>query len=142
MMVLLKDYKIFLTIVGPVQINIPPSVRNDSRVKIIGPVSRNLIEEYYMNSDLFLFPTRSDGFGLTQLESIAHGVPIIASRNCGKVVIDGFNGFLLDDLSPFSLAKIVKELVNNPELILKLKNNCILSTDFSLEVYGRELLNS
>ncbi len=55
--------------VGPVQISIPSELKANARVKWFGVVPRSRVYEYYKQADLFVFPTLSDGFGLTQLEA-------------------------------------------------------------------------
>ena len=60
--------------------------------------------EHYRASDLLVFPSHSDGFGMAQIEAQGWGLPIVASRNCGRVVRDGETGFLLDEVSPPAIA--------------------------------------
>ena len=47
-------------------------------------------------ADLFLMPSSSESFGLSALEALATGVPVIGSDVAGlpEVVLDGENGFL------------------------------------------------
>jgi glycosyltransferase involved in cell wall biosynthesis len=49
------------------------------------------------SADLFLLPTQSESFGLSALEALATGVPVIGARAGGlpEVVRDGETGALL-----------------------------------------------
>jgi len=75
--------------------------------------------EYYAASDIFVFPTIYEPFGLTIIEAMASGLPIITSRVAGAadLIIDGVNGLLLraaSDVNDFA-AKI-ELLLSNAEL--------------------------
>lgn len=54
------------------------------------------IDPYLASGDLFLLPSEMESFGLAALESMAYGVPVIATQSGGipEVVIDGQTGFL------------------------------------------------
>ncbi|MEH1789734.1 MAG: glycosyltransferase family 4 protein [Nostoc sp.] len=110
---LLKDQPIEFLIVGLVGVTKPVS-EEYNQVKWIGAVPRSMTASYYQQADVFIFPTLSDGFGLTQLEAQAWKLPIIASRNCGEVVVDGVNGCLLSEVSGVAIAQALKFCLNNP----------------------------
>ena len=61
--------------------------------------------------------------GITQLEAMAQGMPVIASMNCGPVVEDRVNGLLLDDLSPETIAGSIEELAGNDDFLRFLQDN-------------------
>ena len=59
------------------------------------------LAHYYANADVFVFPSRSDTFGVVMLESIACGTPVAAYPVTGPVdvITPGVNGFLDEDLN-------------------------------------------
>jgi glycosyltransferase involved in cell wall biosynthesis len=106
---ILRDEPVEFWMVGPVEVangnTIGDAGRrrfpqgNGDRVKWFGPATRNQVAEFYRDADVFILPTLSDGFAITQLEAQAHGLPVIASKNCGEVVENGVNGITLDEPS-------------------------------------------
>ena len=106
---LLSGEPIEFTFVGPVQIAIPADLRDNRQVRWQGPAPRPATSQFYKDADVFLFPTFSDGFGLTQLEAQAWKLPVITTRFCGEVVEHGRNGWILPEITPQSIANILRE---------------------------------
>jgi len=111
--------------VGPIQMRVPARWRNAPNTKWIGGVPRSDAKEYYKNADVFLFPTLSDGFGLTQLEAQAWQLPVIASQFCGDVVRDGINGLVLDEVSGRAIADAIRSLIAQPERLPTMSANSV-----------------
>ncbi len=120
---MLKNEPVDFTFAGPIGVKIPDDLLNMSNVRFLGPVDKATTERLYRESDVFLFPTLSDGFGLTQLEALGHGLPVIASRNCGQVVDDRVNGLVLYEVTPEAISEAIMELVRDRDLLAKLKGN-------------------
>jgi glycosyltransferase involved in cell wall biosynthesis len=59
------------------------------------------LAHYYANADVFVFPSKTDTFGVVMLESISCGTPVAAYPVTGPldVISSGINGYLADDLS-------------------------------------------
>ena len=59
------------------------------------------LAHYYANADVFVFPSRSDTFGLVMLESMACGTPVAAYPVTGPIdiITPGVDGCMDDDLS-------------------------------------------
>jgi glycosyltransferase involved in cell wall biosynthesis len=111
---LLAGQPVEFRIVGPIQVPLPEQLARHPMVRFLGPVPRSEAMQQYQWADLFLFPTFSDGFGLTQLEAQAWKLPIIASHFCGDVVTHGRNGRLLDELSGEAIAQIIRSFLREP----------------------------
>ena len=137
---LLKNEPIEFQFVGPAQISIPDDIRSNPRVRWFGRVSRGETASFYRRADVLIFPTLSDGFGLTQLEAQAYGLPIIASRDCGDVVRDGVNGLRLPDLSGESIAHALRHCLCDPDRLRTFAENAIQSEKIDLNGLAQALL--
>lgn len=57
----------------------------------------NNLHEYYEMGDVFVFPTRYDGWGVVINEAMASGMPVITTYDCGAsfdLILESYNGFL------------------------------------------------
>ncbi len=109
---LLRDQPIEFWVVGSQGIDRLESAQG--QLRWLGSVPRSTTAQYYQLADVFLFPTISDGFGLTQLEAQAWQLPIIASGFCGAVVKDQVNGLILKAVSGDAIAQALQLCLNNP----------------------------
>ncbi len=110
------------------------------KVKLIGSVGHLDTPRYFGNADVFLLPTHSDGFAITQLEAIASGLPIIASKNCAPVVTHDKNGILLDSVSVASVTDAVNRLAHDRSLLAHFRENLSEIEVFSLENLSERLI--
>ena len=125
--------------VGPVQVSIPPRLREHPQVKWLGVAPRSKVEAYYRQADVFILPTLSDGFGLTQLEAQSWKLPVIASRFCGEVVTDGVNGVVLEDVSGQAIAEVLLKFLRAPQMLKAMSANSGVSERFSLKTLASSL---
>lgn len=106
-----------------------------------GIVTRAETDQYYKDADVFLFPTLSDGFGLTQLEAMAWQVPVIATPFCGAVVEPDKNGWVMNEITVEELVRILNGIIENPNQLKRYSSNCLQRTaEFSTETFGQQLL--
>ncbi len=137
---LLRDEPIEFWMVGPIQIEVPADLRNNRKFHWTGPVPRSSAANYYRDADVFLFPTFSDGFGLTQLEAQACKLPIIASNFCGEVVEDGRNGFVLPEVSATAIADALRSCLTDPARLREFSKSAVPPERFGLKRIGEQLL--
>jgi glycosyltransferase involved in cell wall biosynthesis len=93
----------------------------DQRVQFTGFVKDNLQKAMFFHAaDVFVLPsvTSQEIFGIVNLEAMAAGVPIVASKIGGipDVVTDGDTGLLVPPNDPDAIAKAVVTLISDPEL--------------------------
>jgi glycosyltransferase involved in cell wall biosynthesis len=137
---LVQNEPIEFHFVGPIQISVPHDLKNNPKVRWLGIVPRSEVDAFYQRADLLIFPTLSDGFGLTQLEAQAWSLPIIASRFCGEVVDDGRNGIVLDELSPNAIAAALRSCLREPARLHTFSANTITTNRFNLKAVAQSLL--
>lgn len=137
---LLRDEPVDFCMVGPKPASLPERLRNLSAVRWTGHVPRSDAAEHYRHADVFLFPTHSDGFGMTQLESLAWKLPVIASRNGGDVVADGENGILLPEVSAAAIAEAIRGLLQDPGRLISYSAEARVAEDYTLHRLGDRLL--
>ncbi|MFN3625558.1 MAG: glycosyltransferase family 4 protein, partial [Hyphomicrobium sp.] len=77
-------------------------------VLFVGKKTGEALAECYASADVFVFPSRTDTFGMVLLEAMASGVPVAALPVCGPqdVVTDGVTGVLSNDLRQAALSAL------------------------------------
>jgi len=98
---------------------------NIEKEKIIMPGYVENIWEYYKAMDIFLLPSRSEGFSLALLEAGAAGLPVIASDIPGndELIKDGENGLLFEVNKPEELSGAIIKLSDIENLKEKFAKN-------------------
>ena len=71
-----------------------------SDVLFVGAKEGEELAKYYASSDVFVFPSKTDTFGIVMLEAMASGLPVAAHPVTGPIdVIEDFeNGYLSNNL--------------------------------------------
>jgi glycosyltransferase involved in cell wall biosynthesis len=110
-------------------------------ITFLGQVPRSQVGAFYQQGDVFLLPTISDGFAITQLEALAHGLPVIVTPNCGRVVKDGATGFIVPPRNPEALAQALLRFVRDRKLAAKMAPQCrAAARGFSIANCGARLV--
>jgi glycosyltransferase involved in cell wall biosynthesis len=104
-------------VVGPIGISAVAVARAPSNLRFHGRATRDQLTAWYSRSDVFVLPTISDGFAVTQIEALAHGLPVIATTSCGDVVSDGRDGFVVPPRRPDLIAQAILRYLDEPELL-------------------------
>jgi len=113
----LQNENIEFLLAGPVGISESAIRRFPANIKLLGRITRDQLGAVYRQAHLFVLPTLSDGFAVTQLEAMAHGLPVIATPNCGRVVRDGHDGLVVPARDGTALASAIASLHSDRELL-------------------------
>jgi D-inositol-3-phosphate glycosyltransferase len=90
----------------------------EARVTFVGRRDRHELQAYYQAADVFVTTPWYEPFGITPLESMACGTPVIGSEVGGiqHTVVDGLTGYLVPPHDPETLAQRLQDLRCVPEL--------------------------
>ena len=116
-----------LILVGPdmtkgVYVKLVKSLNLEKNVKFIGSVSSNEINKYMSYSDVFVLPSRYDGWGAVLNEAASLGLPLIATDQCGAayhIIKNDFNGYMVKAGEVNSLKNAMEKYIINNKLIPK-----------------------
>lgn len=121
------------------------SLSRNQSVKQEGFISPSKLPAYYQNADIFLCPSQhNEAFGLVNIEAMASGVPVIASKVGGIIeTVTSTCGIIVNHYKkPAAFANAISTLIENPDLwkqkSLEAKQQ---STRFSWEHTSRQFIN-
>jgi glycosyltransferase involved in cell wall biosynthesis len=85
------------------------------RVRLLGAVSPERLVELYATADLFVLPSRFEGYGMAYTEAIAHGVPVVGTT-AGAIpeAVPAGAGVLVAPDDVAMLATALRRLFENP----------------------------
>ncbi|MBN1551179.1 glycosyltransferase family 4 protein [bacterium] len=113
------------------------------RVHFAGHVHQDNLPVYYSASDVFVFPSRHDGWAVVINEACAAGLPVIATRQTGAaldLVRDAYNGFLMDRDDAETCLKHMRFFAENNASIRSFGDRSReIIREYSLEAGARKL---
>lgn len=98
-----------------------------------GKMSHQEVLKLMVSCDVFVNPTLSDGFALTQLEAVGAGLTSIFTNCCAKVYTDGLNGIEIVPFSSESLQNAIIAIVKQPEEIERFQCKLPALSHYSLQ---------
>lgn len=128
-------------VVGPIGISDAAVATAPENLRFEGPVPRTRLAQVFREADVFVFPTLSDGFGITQLEAMSHGLPVIATPNCGAVVTHETDGLIVPARDARALAEALSRFEVDRGWLLDCSWNSLRKVEtFHIEDVARKLI--
>lgn len=90
----------------------------------------------YSAADIYLFPTLAETFGMTVVEAMSCGLPVVTFETGGvpEIVENGKSGFVVEYKNGKYLVEALEKLLDNDELREKMAENAVnASKNFSSE---------
>jgi glycosyltransferase involved in cell wall biosynthesis len=86
------------------------------RVVLAGAVSAEELVDYYNLCDVYVMPSKLEGFAIVFLEALACGRPVVASHGygCREALLDGDLGMTVDPDSREEIASAIVRLLKDP----------------------------
>lgn len=138
---MLQGYPVEWCFVGTGEKAICDKLGQFDNVRMTGQVAHSKIDDFYQKADVFLLPTHSDGFALTQLEALRNRLPIIASRFCGEVVKHGETGIVIKEVDADSIVSAILKFIENPALISEYSEAAVIEKQWTIDGLGESLVS-
>ncbi|MHA1336124.1 MAG: glycosyltransferase [Promethearchaeota archaeon] len=92
-------------------------------IKLVGFIPNDKLSLYLSASDLFVFPSLSESFGIVQVEALASGLPVVSFPNgsSDEILISEEYGYICNEISLNSLIENIRNALNkdwNKDIIL------------------------
>lgn len=109
-----------------------------------GAADPSLVPAYYKSANIFVSPSRYEGFGITILEAMASGIPIIASNieSFNEILTDGENAIFFKSEDVDALSKAILTLYQDPNLRKQISQSALKEvTKYSWSIIAQKYIS-
>ncbi len=113
-----------------------------TRIEWAHGVNYKQLPSYYSRMDIVWIPSRSEGFGLSALEAMAHGCPLVVSAVGGltEIVHDGVEGLHCQSENIADLAAKTLAMLQAPETLTTMSQNAMVqAANYTFDHYLAEV---
>lgn len=115
----------------------------EDRVYFLGFIPNTELPSYLHQSDIFVRPSLSEGFGISFVEAMAAGLPVITTPVGGIVdfLVEGKTGLFCEVKNPKSIAEQVELLVNDEKLYRRIIINAytMVKEKYTWDIVSKEM---
>lgn len=113
----------------------------ENNFKLAGYIPDEELVGHFTMSDVYVMPSRKEGFGIVFVEAMYYGIPVIAGNQDGSVdaLLNGKLGTLVNPTNPIEVENAIKMILF--EKRLNKVNKHLLIENFGYEAYKRSLVD-
>jgi glycosyltransferase involved in cell wall biosynthesis len=99
-------------------------------IKFVGEVSNEEIINYLSKADIFLLSSEYEGFGISVVEAMASGLPVVVNDipTMREIINNGENGFIVEFKDYKKVSELIEKLLMSKTLLVKIGEKAKLST--------------
>lgn len=98
-------------------------------VGFVGRQTESELVRLYQGAELFVLSSNQEGLGISVLEAMACGTPVVSTR-CGgpeSVLTEGHTGFLVPLNDDAAMSERILQILSDPKLMASMRENCVRS---------------
>lgn len=121
----------------PDEVTAHPVCRN---LNFLGKLNMEQMKQEFLQADVFVLPSLSEGFAGVVAEAIAAGCPVIVTREAGSPIRDGREGLVIPSRDAAALANAIRRMVEDRAFRDACSAACLEQRSFYAEKAWRERL--
>ena len=112
--VILLENEVELFLIGTYSLDFKKPYDNYKNIHFLGKKNQTEINVFFKECDLFVFPSLADAVGMSALEAMYSGLPVLCSIYAGATdyITDGVNGFVFDPMNEDDFKNKLKEIIH------------------------------
>jgi glycosyltransferase involved in cell wall biosynthesis len=93
----------------------------ENRIVLTGELDETSLHRQLQSSDLFVLPTRFEGYGMAVAQAISHGLPVISTRTGAiEALVPSDAGVLVEPGDGVALREALSRVLSDPALLRRL----------------------
>jgi Glycosyltransferase len=114
---------------------------NVKNINFVGHIPQDELKKYLSESDIYLFPSLTEGCASSGMEAMAAGLPVIATYESGLPIENHIDGLIISSKDEESIVEAVVKLLDDEQLRERLGKNAArkISTNYTWDKYAESV---
>jgi glycosyltransferase involved in cell wall biosynthesis len=110
-------------------------------IRFVGHILQDELKLFFNESDMYLFPSLSEGCASSGMEAMAAGLPVITTKESGLPIINGENGIIVPSKNVDAIVGAIIKLAqdNNFRKNIGISAAKTISTNYTWEQYAQKV---